>query len=162
LSLGNIDVVECQPGDVIRIVGAGAGGYGDPYTRDPQLVVHDVMCGFLTPEHAEREYGVVIDGGRVDPVATALLRRNHVTQSDNALFDVGQQRSAFEVVWSLERYDLLTRFLASAPPLWRQFLKDQVFKAVEEGRHAQHGTSEQMRLLCEELTDRFAFLRAAA
>ena len=45
-------------GDEIRIDSAGGGGYGDPLERDPRLVVRDVAQGFVSPEAAERRYGV--------------------------------------------------------------------------------------------------------
>src|SRR3712207_2075765 len=38
----------------------GGAGYGDPLKRDPELVLQDVILGFVTPEAAEREYGVKI------------------------------------------------------------------------------------------------------
>ncbi|WP_312665142.1 hypothetical protein, partial [Pantoea sp. CTOTU49201] len=42
----------------------------------------------------------------------------------------GMARSAFEAVWTTERYRVLTAFLAAAPVSWRHFLKQQVFTAV--------------------------------
>ena len=49
---------------------SGGGGYGDPLEREPESVLRDVVEEKVTPEHAEREYGVVIvesggDGARV-------------------------------------------------------------------------------------------------
>jgi N-methylhydantoinase B len=38
--------------------GANAAGFGDPLTRDPELVAADVAEGALSPETAERVYGV--------------------------------------------------------------------------------------------------------
>ncbi len=81
--LGNRDVVPCSPGDVIRIVGAGAGGWGDPLDRPPELVVFDVACGYISVEQAFDDYGVVLtdgtprsarDGERADPAASAWTR----------------------------------------------------------------------------------------
>jgi N-methylhydantoinase B len=46
---------------VYRHVLAGAGGWGDPFTRDPARVLHDVREEKITPEYARREYGVAID-----------------------------------------------------------------------------------------------------
>ena len=40
---------------------AGGGGFGDPFTRDPERVVADVRNEKITPEYARREHGVVID-----------------------------------------------------------------------------------------------------
>ena len=161
-SLGNVDLVECEPGDVLRIVGPGAGGYGDPFTRDPEKVLRDVQCGFLSNDHARTQYGVVIDGGDINATATTCLRESAPARGDNQFFDFGGHRDAYEALWTSQRYALLTEFLASAPTLWRQFLKNEVFKAVGEGRHAQHPVPEQMRLLQRELIGRFPFLQAAA
>jgi len=43
--------------DVIRIVTANGGGYGDPKLRDPHLVARDVKNGYLTAERAREVYG---------------------------------------------------------------------------------------------------------
>jgi N-methylhydantoinase B len=43
---------------------AGGGGFGDPVARDPALVREDVLDGKITPEFAQRHYGVGADGGR--------------------------------------------------------------------------------------------------
>jgi N-methylhydantoinase B len=47
-------------------------------------------------------------------------------------FEHGEARSRFEMLWTPQRYQLLTAFLASAPVSWRHFLKTQVFRAVAE------------------------------
>lgn len=51
-------------GDRHRQVTAGGGGYGDPLTRDLQLVLDDVLDGKITPDGALRDYGVVLDDAR--------------------------------------------------------------------------------------------------
>ena len=43
---------------------AGAGGWGDPLERDPQLVLRDVLRDLVSHEAAIRDYGVVVDGDR--------------------------------------------------------------------------------------------------
>ncbi len=40
----------------------GGGGYGDPKQRDPALVQRDLRYGLVSPEHAERDYGVKAEG----------------------------------------------------------------------------------------------------
>ena len=61
-----------------RHVTAGGGGHGDPLTRDPRLVVEDVLDGKVTRAAAERAYGVVVTAsGGLDPSATAALRGPH-------------------------------------------------------------------------------------
>jgi N-methylhydantoinase B len=52
----------------------GGGGYGDPIGRDPKLVQDDVERLLVTPEWADRIYGVVLSGGAVDEAATARRR----------------------------------------------------------------------------------------
>src|SRR5258706_1784324 len=58
VNLGNTDVVTVQPGDVIRITSAGGGGRGDPLDRQPQPLLIDVRCHFVSPAQAPEEYGV--------------------------------------------------------------------------------------------------------
>ena len=60
--------------------GPGAGGYGDPVERDPELVREDVVAGRVTAEWARRAYGVVIDGERVDARATEERRGQIIEQ----------------------------------------------------------------------------------
>jgi N-methylhydantoinase B len=56
----------------------GGGGFGDPHTRDPARVAHDVRNGFVSVEAAARDYGVVVDPHThtVDLAATTRLRGN--------------------------------------------------------------------------------------
>lgn len=48
-------------GTILRIEGAGAGGFGDPRERDPEAVARDVRSGYVSPEAALENYGVVVD-----------------------------------------------------------------------------------------------------
>jgi N-methylhydantoinase B len=63
-------------GQAFRHTTPGAGGYGDPYARDPHAVLDDVRNGKISPDAARREYGVAINLAslRVDAVATEALR----------------------------------------------------------------------------------------
>jgi N-methylhydantoinase B len=135
LSLGNTDILRCEPFDIVRVIGAGAGGYGDPFTRDPELVAADVRCGFVSADQARAAYGVVISGEAVDEAATAALRAAPRPPAPGH-FDLGEARLAFEAVWSEERYAILTRFLAAQPVRWRHFLKRKAFAAVAAGEAA--------------------------
>lgn len=49
-----------QPGDLWVSVGSGGGGFGDPRGREVDALVADVEAGRVSPEHAQRVYGVVI------------------------------------------------------------------------------------------------------
>jgi N-methylhydantoinase B len=64
-------------GQAVRHTTAAAGGYGDPLRRDPELVLADVVDGKVTPEGAERDYGVVVRHApwRVDIEATTRMRK---------------------------------------------------------------------------------------
>jgi N-methylhydantoinase B len=50
----------------------GGGGWGDPLERNPQAVLDDVLDGYVSPEGARRDYGVVLsdDGRQLDQAAT--------------------------------------------------------------------------------------------
>ena len=60
--------------DVLYWNWSPAGGYGDPFTRDPLLVAADVSEGAVTADAAERVYGVVLSDGIADAEATAERR----------------------------------------------------------------------------------------
>jgi N-methylhydantoinase B len=64
-------------GDVLRFELSGAGAYGDPLERDPVAVWDDVRNGYVSPEAAERLYGVCLEAqtGDLDAPATAARRR---------------------------------------------------------------------------------------
>ncbi len=61
-------------GDRIAIQPAGSGGYGDPFERSPDLVLADVLDGYVSAESARSLYGVVIVDGRIDAAATNQSR----------------------------------------------------------------------------------------
>ena len=64
-------------GDLVSLRLPGAGGYGDPAERDLDAIERDLENQKITPEAAERDYGVVLDnsGQRVDRGATEAKRR---------------------------------------------------------------------------------------
>ncbi len=63
-------------GDVFLHELAGGGGWGDPLERPPEAVARDVLNELLSPEGAERDYGVILspDGRTADAAATARRR----------------------------------------------------------------------------------------
>ena len=48
----------------------GGGGYGDPLARPFDEIQADLDRGWITPEAAARDYGVVVEGGRIDTAAS--------------------------------------------------------------------------------------------
>jgi len=67
-----------KAGDLFRLDTPGGGGLGNAFTRDPAKVLADVAQGYVSPERAARDYGVVVTkkGGdwQVDEPATKKLR----------------------------------------------------------------------------------------
>lgn len=133
--LGNIDVVPCKPGDRIRLVGAGAGGFGNPLEREPEAVHRDVLSGYVSLEAARALYGVVIAGEAVDQeetaAARAALQRLRDARPPTGNFDFGAYRTGLEARWTQARYRVLTEILAGLPVSWRFFVKHQLFDALD-------------------------------
>ena len=69
-----VEGVKGKEGDILYFNTWGGGGWGDPFDRDPSLVLQDVDKRLVTREGAKR-YGVVIaDNGAVNAEATDALR----------------------------------------------------------------------------------------
>jgi N-methylhydantoinase B len=49
--------IRLHPGDQVRLVMPGGGGYGDPRRRDRSLVARDLDEGFITLDAARADYG---------------------------------------------------------------------------------------------------------
>lgn len=72
---GKVTGYPIREGDVVVMESAGGGGFGDPLTRDPERVRHDLRAGHITPERARDGYGVVLRAdGTVDAAATGVRR----------------------------------------------------------------------------------------
>ncbi|BCH20320.1 hydantoinase B/oxoprolinase family protein [Mesorhizobium sp. L-8-3] len=71
-----MEAFSVKAGDVFRLVGAGGGGFGAAFEREPARVLADVIEDKVTVEGAARDYGVVIDRSTlsVDIAATNALR----------------------------------------------------------------------------------------
>ncbi|HDI78411.1 MAG TPA: hydantoinase B/oxoprolinase family protein [Desulfobacteraceae bacterium] len=69
-------LTQLKPGDIVVMDTAGGGGYGDPLERDPELVLEDVLEGYVSVEGSKRDYGVVIDieKEQIDWEGTKTLR----------------------------------------------------------------------------------------
>jgi N-methylhydantoinase B len=52
-------------GTLLRLRTTGGGGWGDPFEREPEIVLLDVVRGLVSVESAERDYGVVVRDGQV-------------------------------------------------------------------------------------------------
>ena len=63
-------------GDALEAIIPGGGGYGEPFERDPALVLWDVLNEYISLESVKELYGVIIDPNemKVDYRATEELR----------------------------------------------------------------------------------------
>lgn len=65
-----------KKGDTLLLTGPSGGGYGNPFERDPEQVLADVIDELITKEIAELDYGVVItEEQTVDYEETAKRRK---------------------------------------------------------------------------------------
>jgi N-methylhydantoinase B/oxoprolinase/acetone carboxylase alpha subunit len=64
-------------GETYTAESPGGGGWGNPLERDPEAVLNNVLDGYVSPEKARDEYGVVltISGKKVNFIATNALRQ---------------------------------------------------------------------------------------
>jgi len=59
----------------VRLETPGGGGFGDPFSREPERVARDVRLGYVSAAAARRDYGVVLQAdGSPDLAATAAAR----------------------------------------------------------------------------------------
>ena len=78
--------VPMDAGERVMFNYGGGGGWGNPYDRDPQAVLDDVLDEFVSIEGAARDYGVVLTGSleeltlEIDEPATTALREQRGTK----------------------------------------------------------------------------------
>jgi N-methylhydantoinase B/oxoprolinase/acetone carboxylase alpha subunit len=82
------------PGDRMRFVLSGGGGYGSPLDRDPERVREDVIAGLISIESARNDYGAVIDPitFKIDFERTREERAQRVDPDRRSLLDAGGKR----------------------------------------------------------------------
>ncbi|MFS8480195.1 MAG: hydantoinase B/oxoprolinase family protein, partial [Micromonosporaceae bacterium] len=85
------DAAPVRAGEVIRIRTTGGGGWGDPLDRPYEEVARDVAWGKVSVAGAREDYGVVMDGDRVDVAASDALRAEMRARrtGDEPFFDRG-------------------------------------------------------------------------
>ncbi len=69
-------MIEVKTGEILGKVSGGGGGVGNPFERDPDAVLKDVINEFVTLGAARETYGVAIDvdSMTIDLEATRALR----------------------------------------------------------------------------------------
>ncbi len=163
VNLGNTDVVTVQPGDIIRITSAGAGGWGDPFEREAERVLDDVRRGFVSLANAEAEYGAVIKNDAIDAKATAARRALKKGATGNNGFGFNKAWLEFEAVWTLGNYERLTALLAKLPVEWRFFIKHRVFEGMDALADAQRtGNGDEVERIFDHVVGQYPQLKAFA
>jgi N-methylhydantoinase B len=130
--LGKLDVLRPPPRATLAVETAGGGGYGDPFGRDPALVLADVLDGLVSPEQARREYGVAIVNSLVDEAGTAGLRDGRRPPAER--FDFGPNRRAYEERWPDALQTLLNQLTGGLVAAPRQYVRARLIAAIEQGR----------------------------
>jgi len=127
--VGKIDVLKLTPGDVVRIVSPGGGGYGDPFERDAEMVRQDVANGFVSAADAAAVYGVVLRGSAVDLDATQRRRADRASVTI-APFNYGREREEYERRLPPVVQDVVAAELLAYSGSYRHFLKERVYDAL--------------------------------
>lgn len=73
---------QINKGDIVKLVTATGGGYGDPYKRPLEKVASDVKNGYITVEQAKEKFGVLINSGTFDSEGETPGRKSHGTIKD--------------------------------------------------------------------------------
>ena len=110
------DNIEIKAGDVLHYVTWGGGGWGDPLTRDPQLVSKEMRQGLITRKGA-KNYGVVLKASsKVDEVATKALRKSMAkARGEISVFDYGPDIETLRMTCKKE-----TGLPAPIQPVWKK------------------------------------------
>jgi N-methylhydantoinase B len=128
-SLGKIDIEWLEKGDTVTFLTPGGGGYGDPFLRPPEIVVDDVLAGFVSREAAARDYGVSIVESDIEREETSRLRAARPLRSVQA-FDFGSERVGWDAVFTRDRMRALNDALMTRQHPLRQTLRQGLFQEV--------------------------------
>jgi N-methylhydantoinase B len=127
--IGKRTVYRPDLGELIQLWGGGGGGFGDPFERDPELVLADVAAGLVSPERARDVYGVVIANGAVDVDATAAQRSRRRNVASG--FDFGPARTEWERVHG-EAAERIEAWLPSLPAAVRRYAQAEAYRRLHE------------------------------
>lgn len=94
---GKSDAIPVKPGDVLRVLSPGGGGWGDPLNRDADSVLLDVKRGLVSQESAKDDYGVIFQSTdddyelELDTEATEAQREKiRAARPPQKMFDRGE------------------------------------------------------------------------
>lgn len=97
-----------KPGETVLATAAAGAGYGPPWERALERVERDVADGWVSPEQAEQDYGVVIRDGELDAEATAARRAELAAQAPAPPQQLEVEHRSKEIADRLEAYVLGT------------------------------------------------------
>jgi len=133
--IGKIDVLEMEPGDVLRIGTQGGGGFGDPLQRPAEKVAEDLANAFISPATARDAYGVVVDSeGRLDQPATKARRAGLAAARswhEPPAFSFGPAREDYHARWPRELHDAVAGAAEGLPTLLRQLYHQQLTAEID-------------------------------
>ena len=134
VDIGKVNSLRLSAGDIVRIVTSGGGGYGDPFEREPQRVLADVLDGLVSLEAAKRDYGVVISQGAIDFEGTAALRAASGPEASETvgLFTLGPERIAYEKVWTPDLFGAFNRIIFNLPIPMRGEVRQKLWTTIED------------------------------
>ena len=114
--------------DEVCFTSSGGGGFGDPLERDPNLVLRDVMNGYLSLEAAKDYYGVsisVIDEDMLDysinEEETRSLREKLAKKPKKygtGAFEINPQLKDLRISRELDEEEALRDCALVRPPGW--------------------------------------------
>ena len=160
--IGKRTVYRAELGELIQLWGGGGGGFGDPFERDPALVLADVAAGLVSPARARDVYGVAIEGGAVDEAATAELRRR--PRRAPGEFDFGPARSEWEDCHG-EAAERIGLWLPGLPVAVRRYAQAEAYRRLHAAGPGPYRTEAIMTTLAAvgaALGQQSAALREAA
>jgi N-methylhydantoinase B len=130
-NLGKIDLLRLDPDDVVQFETPSGGGLGDPFAREPELVLADVEAGFVDAGAAETAYGVVIRDGVVDVAETERARATPRDADASSFFDGGPERAAYEERWPGWLQEELTGVILGYPAALRPWVQRKLVARIE-------------------------------
>ena len=111
-----MDHVEVEKDDLLHYVTWGGGGWGDPLTRDPEIVAGEVRRGLVSVEGAGDYGGVLKKENSVDSAATEKLRKKMAKErGEPSLFDFGPDLESLRKTCLKD-----TGLPAPKQPIWKQ------------------------------------------
>ena len=111
--IGKIDVLQLQTNDTLLMITPSGGGFGDPFTRNPDAVLDEVRDGLLTPTAARDSYGVAITNDTLDTATTHQLRA--APRPTPTPFTLGPARQTLESTWPEATSRALAEALLTLP-----------------------------------------------